>query len=549
MRSSTLFFAVFRFLLPPALIATVLLYLYPAVQNCHFPAPTKHTTHDSETCLLNGSSSSSSSSNIQNAPHIAPFRLLALGDPQLEGDSSLPDPNAPKFPSLIGFGQRISSAHPTRAPAIIKATFQEVGSKDIPKLLSAWRKRLDLLGNDYYLRHVFRSVKWWTGPTHTVVLGDLLGSQWISDVEFERRADRFWNRVFWGQEKVEETIMDPMSGLDLGDGEDAAAVYSEYAEVIGGQEYETWKEKLINVAGNHDIGYAGDINERRIERFEEKFGKVNWNIRFLLPDGERSEGQGQHDEDMNAKQPPELELVVLNDMNLDRPAWQQDLREKSWNFLEEVIERVKKRKDHATVLLTHIPLFKEKGVCVDAPFFDHFPEGQGGGIREQNHLSWLTSRIMLDGLFGGEDKRGIVLNGHDHEGCDIYHHIPLQPSEAEEQEGWKATKYKYSRHWRDDEERHGVREVTVRSMMGSYWGNAGLLSAWFDHEEGIWKFEYDVCVLGVQHIWWAVHVVDVIVVLLGLASGVAFGLEAISGEKDTISRPRGIDGEEDKKTR
>ena len=40
-------------------------------------------------------------------------------------------------------------------------------------------------------------------PTHTVVLGDLLGSQWIGDEEFERRAERFWGTVFGEGERVD----------------------------------------------------------------------------------------------------------------------------------------------------------------------------------------------------------------------------------------------------------------------------------------------------------------------------------------------------------
>jgi hypothetical protein len=54
----------------------------------------------------------------------------------------------------------------------------------------------------------------------------------------------------------------------------------------------------------------------------------------------------------------------------------------------------------------------------------------------------------------------------------------------------------------------GIREVTLRSMMGDFGGNAGLLSAWFNFDEGEWKYEIQMCRAGVQHVWWAVHVVD-----------------------------------------
>ncbi|KAF1351169.1 hypothetical protein BDV97DRAFT_294234 [Delphinella strobiligena] len=520
MRASTFLLAVFRFLLPPAILATLLLYLYPAVQSCAFPAPTLHNA-TSPLCYPNNTLPvpANLSCPIQ-PPAIAPFRLLALGDPQLEGDSSLPSPNAKAFPSLHKLPHRLNSAPLAQKWPILKSTFETVFRKDIPKLLKGYRKRLDLLGNDFYLAHIYRLVSWYTVPTHTTVLGDLLGSQWISDAEFDRRADRFWHRVFRGIDKVDDEIMDPLSAYNIGD--------------VGSEEYRAWEKRLINVAGNHDIGYAGDIDERRIERFERRFGRVNWNLKFTLSlanySSHQTPGRGGGAEETANQPPPELELVILNDMNLDRPAWDETLRAKSWAFLDEVMERVSKRKNHATVLLTHIPLFKEEGVCADPPFFNHFPNNHGGGIKEQNHLSWLTSRMLLDGLFGHDNRRGIVLDGHDHEGCDIYHNRPLEPSEREEQEGWRASKYKSARQRRADDQRHGVREITVRSMMGSYWGNAGLLSGWFDEQDGEWRFEYDTCILGVQHIWWAVHVLDFVVVLFGLASVAALGADRLRRE-------------------
>lgn len=30
-----------------------------------------------------------------------------------------------------------------------------------------------------------------------------------------------------------------------------------------------------------------------------------------------------------------------------------------------------------------------------------------------------------------------------------------------------------------------------------------------------WKFEYQSCKLGIQHIWWAVHILDIICLLSG----------------------------------
>ncbi|KAJ9621849.1 hypothetical protein H2203_006729 [Taxawa tesnikishii (nom. ined.)] len=516
MRLSSLFFLVFRFLLPPSIIFTVLIYTYPAVQNCAFP----EAKAAQSTCFLEPSQSGAA------APaQIAPFRLLALGDPQLEGDTSLPDPRAPLFPSLLRFRREVVDGGLKGVPSSLKKAAKDLVTDDVPRVLRSYRKRLDLFGNDYYLAHIYRSIRWWTQPTHTVVLGDLLGSQWIDDEEFARRTERFWKRVFKGAERVPEEVM----------GRHDTRVGSEMDSAPGVEGREDWKEWvnwLINVAGNHDIGYAGDINSKRIERFEKAFGRTNWDIRFQMPTNASTSSESAFPP-LTAST-PELQLIVLNSMNLDSPAWQKEAQQETHAFLNSHIGR-QSRSEDTTILLTHIPLHKEAGVCVDGPFFEFFPDGQGGGIKEQNHLSSEGSKVILDGLFGPEEGnsaakgRGIILNGHDHEGCDVYHYRS-EDSNSQEQENtnslWTVSRYPSASSFVNDEDIHGIREITVRSMMGSYGGNAGLLSAWFDEDDRRWKFEYATCMLGVQHIWWAAHVLDLVVVLFGLSSLLAYLVES-----------------------
>jgi hypothetical protein len=58
--------------------------------------------------------------------------------------------------------------------------------------------RIDIWGNDRYLRHVHNTVLKSLLPeaTHQVVLGDLFGSQWIKDEEFLSRVQRYRNTIF-----------------------------------------------------------------------------------------------------------------------------------------------------------------------------------------------------------------------------------------------------------------------------------------------------------------------------------------------------------------
>ncbi|PNS20844.1 hypothetical protein CAC42_2775 [Sphaceloma murrayae] len=419
---------VWKFLAVLAVLSSTYIYLYPAVHGCGFPR--------------------------QGDGTVAPFRLLALADPQLEGDTSLPKRGDRIFPSL----QRLYGDGGFSLGGLSEVT-KELVFKDVPKLLSTIRKRIDLFGNDYYLAHVYRTVSWWTRPSHVVVLGDLLGSQWMNDEEFSRRSERFWSKTFKGASKVPDNLFD-------------------YVDKIP-QEGIAWSKTLIAAPGNHDIGYAGDLDEATVKRFEKRFGKMNWWTTFGLENGQlnmltRNEAA--------FAEGPRLNLVILNSMNLDSPVHSKALQEDTTKFLDEQIGHASRQSYlDATVLMTHIPLYKREGLCVDGPFFTHWPSDQGGGIKEQNHLTEKSSRTILDGMFHLEKnwaRAGIILNGHDHEGCNIVHGRGVaekveQNMSVSSINDWTSLNYESAKKIGVQSE-HSVQEVTVRSMMGAYGGNAGL---------------------------------------------------------------------------
>jgi hypothetical protein len=644
MQLSRLFFRIALLLLPVALIGTTWLYLYPVFQGCAFPAPPP--THSQA---------------------IAPFRLLSLGDPQLEGDSSLPDPNALVFPSVEFLIPRLrNAANSTDRADIAKEAARGV-VKDAGKWLEGKRKAIDLWGNDWYLAHIVRSLTWWTGPTHISVLGDLLGSQWVTDGEFSKRAGRYWNIVMRGLEKIPETVYGADENAETqetppvptaeptieqeSEGEDnqqeeednkplRTPLWGGTTEVLGVDP--SWSKRVINIVGNHDVGYAGDIDESRIERFEQAFGAVNWEIWFTLPDSLRS-NKSSNLSPSDAARPPTLRLVILNSMNLDTPAWSTDLQTETYSYMNHIITSSLPVSDktHATILLTHIPLEKEAGVCVDSPYFDFFEGGQG--VKEQNMLSDHASKIILEGFFGmtsnkdaeggGMGRRGVVINGHDHAGCDVVHwirqpgvadtcdanqikrHEAYWPSTTEEvgmlatkmdidgidinvvamndtdtdasepqplanatdpntspeptadppipgpapspPPTWKARTFpprsydiSSNNECTNISASPHIREITLRSMMGEFSGYAGFLSAWFDEEkgeQGEWVFEYGTCGVGVQHWWWGVHIVDLILIV-ALVAGAAvtvvdrLGIETEMAGKKVVVREKAKSG-------
>ena len=503
-----------RVLVPLALLSTIYLYLYPVFHGCAFPSTDGSIiTSFRDAVVQHVNTHTDNASGARES--LAPFRLLVLADPQLEGDSSLPKPEDAFTARLERHYRDIQEAEMSSFRTAIYDALTEIFVRDIPRALQAQRKRIDLFGNDYYLAHMFSTLNWWAKPTHITVLGDLIGSQWVNDEEFEWRGWRYWNRVLKGGYRVEDEITESTGQvIPMGD--------------------EAWKRRIINIAGNHDVGYSGDVSRKRMERFEKVFGKANWDVRFEYP-------TSANGTDLDTVR-PSLHMVVLNSLVLDTPALDDDIQGETYSYLNDVIsKRLQPVEDRSsfTLLLTHLPLYKDRGVCVDGPFWDFWGDDDGGGVykagglKEQNHLSKPISEPgMLEALFGmkgdltapaeGKGRPGLILTGHDHEGCDSWHYIPTNSTwtESENQEEEIRTQWETVK-WNDVHaaaSHTGVREVTLRSMMGEFGGNAGLLSAWFDFAAGEWRYEIQMCQLGVQHIWWAIHVIDVVAVVLVLAS-------------------------------
>lgn len=492
-------------ILPLAVVSSTYLFLYPLWHQCSFPdvAP---------------------SGPISAAqPKLAPFRLLTLADPQIEGDTR-----------LIRIKLRMPAGSWRDIPDALKAKdwtrLRKVTGETLDRavLLGMYaQKWVDIWGNDLYLAHVFRTMYWWTKPSHVTVLGDLLSSHWIGDEEFYRRARRFYNVIFRGMEKVEvdENGVVKMEGVD-------------------------WSKKVMNVVGNHDVGYAGDMTKERIARFEDAFGKPDyiWEWNPPAPPGNFTyppppPGSGEDAE--TGSTPPVLRIIVLNSLTLDKPLWDSSLADASFDLINHSLKTKPLSPHQGTLLLTHIPFYKPAGVCTDGPSFDYYASNFGSGVKSQNHLSDANTQLLL-GIFGmpsgttdmslRRKAKGLVMTGHDHPGCDVWHYWAEQnPGEPQTTGDWSVLEFANKPHMDEglrkaaargalgdggeDYTFEGVREVTVRSMMGEFGGNAGLLSAWFDWDSMEWRFEYGACELGVQHLWWGTYITLFIAVVGGVVLG------------------------------
>lgn len=183
---------------------------------------------------------------------------------------------------------------------------------------------------------------------------------------------------------------------------------------------------LINTAGNHDIGYAKDNTEKKLQRFERLFGKVDWAVRFALPERYHNyvlltENDASHD----------IRIVALNFLNLDTPALNGELQLGTCRIIDDVLgqSRPVEDRDTSTILLIHLPLPMETGICVGSLYFDFRSGDDGRGVKEQNNLSYRAGKGILEGIYGmsgyqhvpsgGFGRNDIILGARDHKDCDV----------------------------------------------------------------------------------------------------------------------------------
>ncbi|KAG0365912.1 hypothetical protein BGZ54_006064 [Gamsiella multidivaricata] len=399
---------------------------------------------------------------------------------------------------------------------------------------------VDLAFNDAYMRHIYKSMTKpsWTSPlqsisaysapsddngsedpstkhvptglTHISILGDLFSSQWIDDDEFQVRLGRY-----------RSIFIDP--ALMKGSGSRT----SNHVEYI---------PELINVTGNHDIGYGYDISQSRLDRWEEAFGKSNFVSSVFIPSTKGSPRDPPSTATSSARK---LHFVVLNTMLLDGPSSDENLRSQTWQFMQEAAEIKTLRPNDKIVLLTHIPFHKEAGICVDAPDIRLHWDNT---IIEQTMLTLNTTQWILDHL-----KPDLILNGHDHFGCDVTHtkdiHDDLQQQQQQQQHAlssWTAYATSSLSVKSSVKNRISVREITQRSMMAEYGGYSGLFEvrvipqaaaaavALEDHIPDL-EFHYTACGFFTDMQVWIVIIIDLIVACIWILLALFIILKNICG--------------------
>ena len=167
-----------RIFLPISLALTIYLYLFPFFGKCAFPLPpVQHNAPADtgyhaflETVKLHLSlppvpvdeSDPTSTPAVTPSRPLAPFRLLALGDPQLEGDTSIPTEYLGVFPHAKNLFRHLTfqTSHASLRWRLRQCVHEivDIFFEDVFDLAESYRKRFDHWDNDYYLAHIYRTL-------------------------------------------------------------------------------------------------------------------------------------------------------------------------------------------------------------------------------------------------------------------------------------------------------------------------------------------------------------------------------------------------------
>ncbi len=174
--------------------------------------------------------------------------------------------------------------------------------------------------NDWYMRYILWRALRVVQPTHVVVLGDIFSFQFLSDDEWDARVQRYrW---------IVSDITVP----------------------------------IVNISGNHDIGYSSEQGAERNARWERDMGPLNGEL--ALSDA--------------------VKLVWMNSMVLDG-AFERAWSEQAWAHVE-------RPRREAVLLVTHIPLHKPAGSC---PGDEPLVLRSGDAVAQQNLLTPESSARLL----------------------------------------------------------------------------------------------------------------------------------------------------------
>ena len=295
---------------------------------------------------------------------------------------------------------------------------------------------------DLYLKRVYSLLQQRLYPDTTIFLGDLFdgGREWSThvasnpDKRWKRYGDKFWLKEY---KRFGRIFFDPW--VDAG---------------VTCRGSSTDRRKLLaNLPGNHDLGFAAGIHKPVKDRFNAYFGDGNrvdvlGNHTFISLDTVSLSAKEYSDSDPEIWRPASdflenIQGLILKALNSElslrkgvnpNPAFphtvvdaeamaQSSLREPDTKGLAQL----------PTILLTHVPLFRDKGTPC-GPFREHWPptlddNGDPLTVDERNAIQ-IVAGYQYQNVLKRElskeitEKIGNVhyaFSGDDHDYCEVVH--------------------------------------------------------------------------------------------------------------------------------
>ncbi|PNS20922.1 hypothetical protein CAC42_2853 [Sphaceloma murrayae] len=300
---------------------------------------------------------------------------------------------------------------------------------------------LTIAFTDKYLKRSYHHIQRSFDPDTVYFLGDLFdgGREWSTGEKTFHASEKQWKRYgpkYWRKEF-----------------ERFGKLFLTSSQVTGGRSERAEKNIIASLPGNHDLGFATGVQTTVRDRFQAYFGKgdrvdIIGNHTFVGLDTVSLSAMDVHGSDPKLWQPSMEfldEVKVRKRLAVDHFLGRTPDYPRGWKFFHKTtndpedrllikpkhdnFDEVKKAGELPTILLTHVPFYREPGTPC-GPLREKYPPSVprlevdernairvAAGYQYQNVLSKGLSKTIADRI----GNIGYIFSGDDHDYCELVH--------------------------------------------------------------------------------------------------------------------------------
>jgi len=292
---------------------------------------------------------------------------------------------------------------------------------------------------DKYLKRSYKKIQSYLDPETIIFLGDLFdgGREWDTNHGAFKPSEEQWKsygQKFWLREY-----------------DRFGKIFFDHDQLDMGQGMNRGRRIIASLPGNHDLGFAKGVQTSVRRRFQTYFGEADrvdvvGNHTFVSLDTVSLSAMNLPDALEETWKPPmdflnevrnltdravEHELVHQGNVGLSR-LYPHSVSEPQGRARQAWTNEPERKPQHElpTVLLTHIPFFREPGTPC-GPFRERSPPSApgllsdepnalrvAGGYQYQNVLTLDLSHTIAEKI----GNVGYIFSGDDHDYCEVVHH-------------------------------------------------------------------------------------------------------------------------------